>query len=226
MEEKNQFNFISNELFLGLYGDNSIEDVVFNLTKVFDDNIFILIKAEEYYKKAYAKYSEEGYENWFKNSIDVVYHLNMLIRMVNTVDDIIVKLTANTYILNVDKKRWKPKIKVGKSKDLYDKHINDSKYPEKPSKDNRYTRTLRNDVTHDGDIILQRNWITKIEEVEPGKNVEYKAILSQEGNYEHNLKNFDKIYQNVIKDVEKILEERVKIENLLIDKLPLQTDTH
>ncbi|MCJ0953560.1 hypothetical protein [Mammaliicoccus sciuri] len=226
MEEKNQFNFISNELFLGVYGDNSIEDVVFNLTKVFDDNIFILIKAEEYYKRAYDKYRKGGYENWFKNSIDVVYHLNMLIRMVNTVDDIIVKLTANTFILNVDKDRWKPKIEVGKSNDFYDKHINDNKYPEKPNKHNRYTRTLRNDVTHDGDIILQRNWITKVEEVEPGKNVEYKAILSQEGNYEHNLENFNQIYQNVIKDVEKILEERVKIENLLIDKLPLQTDTH
>lgn len=226
MEDKNQFHFESNELFLGLYGDNSIEDVVFNLTKVFDDNIFILIKSEEYYKMAYNRYIKEGYEKWFKNSIDVVYHLNMLIRMVNTVDDIIIKLTANTFILNEDKDKWKPKKTVGKSTDFYDKHINDSKYPEKPSKANRYTRTLRNDVTHDGDIILQRNWVTKFKETEPGVKMEYKAMLSQEGNYEHNLRNFDKIYQNVVSDVDKILEEREKLENLLIDKLPIKINTH
>lgn len=226
MEGKNQFHFESKDLFFGLYGDNSIEEVIFNLTKVFDDNIFILIKSEEYYKKAYDKYSEEGYENWFKNSVDVIYHLNMLIRMVNTVDDIIIKLTANTFILNEDKNKWKPKKTVIKSTNFYDNHINDSKYPEKPSKNNRYTRTLRNDITHDGDIILQRNWITKIEEIEPGKNRECKVILSQEGNYAQNLENFDKIYQNVIKDVEQILEERDKLEKLLINKLPIDSNTH
>lgn len=226
MEEKNQFHFESKDLFFGLYGDNSIEEVVFNLTKVFDDNIFILMKSIDYYKEAYNLYLEDGVKDWFKNSIDVIYHLNMMIRMVTTVDDIIIKLTANTFILIVDNDEWVPKNTVGKSTEFYKKHINDSKYPEIPSASNRYTRTLRNDVTHDGDIILQRGWVTRSEELEPGKKVDMKVMLGPEGFYDHNLKRFDEIYKKIERDVEKILEERDKLENLLINKLPIDPNTH
>lgn len=218
---RTQFQFESTDLFWGLYPDKNIEEMVFDLTKIFDDNMFILTKAKGYYKEAYNKYKEEGAENWPENSIDVIYHLNMLVRMVNTLDDIIIKLTVNTFILHSDNPDWKPKKEVGKSGAFYDNHINDSKYPEKPSEANRYTRSLRNYITHDGDILLQHDFVT----VEKN-GVELKALLGKEGYYEHNLKKFEEVYQKVDSDIEKILEGRDKLEKLLIDKLPIKINTH
>lgn len=157
-----QFLMDYEDLFKTYILSDDIEGRLYRLLQIYDDNYFMAMKSSERFVKALKSFdnSKES-DDSFENAIDVLYDMNMYIRMLATLDDILIKISVYTYGLsnNVITNEL-PNIKSG-SINNFRNYFNKNKlekdnYPPLPTKLNRETRKHRNDITHGGELMLNK----------------------------------------------------------------------
>ncbi|PTJ22084.1 hypothetical protein [Staphylococcus simulans] len=147
-----------------IYSDN-VEGRLYKLLQIYDDNYFMAMESSERFGNA-LKYFDNFKESddSFENAINVLYDMNMYIRMLATLDDILIKISVYTYGLfnNVNKNEL-PSIKSGSINDFRDyfkkNKLDKDNYLPLPTKLNRETRKYRNDITHGGELMLNKGII-------------------------------------------------------------------
>ena len=205
--EESQFHLRNKvDLIKLLHTSKSVNDL-YELTQVYDDNFYFFSKALENAFKKTKVYKDEGVEKWFLNSLEVSYHLNMAIRMLATLEDLLIKISVNSFIIdNNIAHRFIDDVQSAR-KYYYNNNIkNDINYPDLPNVKNRATRKLRHHITHDGDIILKRGLV---------KEKGMQVVLGDEGYYDRNLEAFNEIYDFLESDINKVIDNKLKLEPLV-----------
>lgn len=157
------FNYNVNKT---MYGDKSIFDhlakqYIADLVVIYDRNRYFLALAEQEIKKRF----EDFENNEIKESLILDYHITNSIRLISTLDDILIKIRCFTLMTDINENI----VKVGSlyneedenskgltqdSREYFEQNKNKSSnkkdYPNLPDKNNRYTREYRNKITHEG----------------------------------------------------------------------------
>lgn len=157
-----QFLMDYKDLFKTYMHRDVVEGRLYRLLQIYDDNYFMAMKSSERFGKSLKDfYNNKESDDSFNNAINVLYDMNMFIRMLATLDDILIKISVYTYGLsnNVNKNEL-PSIKNGSINDFRN-YFNKNKlekdnYPPLPTKLNRETRKYRNDITHGGELMLNK----------------------------------------------------------------------
>ncbi|MCD8904342.1 hypothetical protein K2V56_02540 [Staphylococcus chromogenes] len=157
-----QFLMEYKDLFKTYMPSDDIEGCLYRLLQIYDDNYFMAMKSSERFSKSLKDFdvNKEG-DKSFESAINVVYDMNMYIRMLATLDDILIKISVYTYSLsnNMDKNNL-PSIECGtinNFRDFFKKNkLEKDNFPPLPTKLNRETRKYRNDITHGEKLMLNK----------------------------------------------------------------------
>lgn len=223
MSGENQFHLRFKSFFEEHFPLDGNKGELYSLLEFYDDNYFIMTEAQANFKKHLNEYIEEGKNsNSFRISLKVIYHMNMYIRMLATLDDILIKIGVYNHILdniNVsDDEIYKLK---GESINTLRKYFNDpsrkrNDYPLLPSKLNRKTRLLRNDLTHNGELQLFKG-------LEKQKGI--VGWSSPSGIFKRNLRSFEYIEERAKYDIEEITFVKNRLEVLVLNNLNVEKRT-
>ncbi|WP_437272697.1 hypothetical protein ACSSAF_06600 [Staphylococcus succinus] len=189
------------------------EGKLYELLSIYDDNYFIAIKASERFKESLKRFkNSEGQDDSFSKSIDVLYDMNMYIRMLATVDDILIKIILYTHLVY---KQNKLGISIPKFEsntiqpfrnEIETEKLAKAGYPQLPDVTNRLTRKYRNDITHGNELMITKGIV---------KEGAFVTFVGPDGIYNHNNRIFDRVKKElefdlkVIDGNQKIIEEKI-----------------
>ncbi|WP_053037123.1 hypothetical protein [Staphylococcus haemolyticus] len=157
------------------YVDKSIFDhlakqYIADLVVLYDRNRFFLALAEEKIKELFDNFEN----NEQKENLELDYHITNSIKLISTLDDILIKIRCFTLMTeineNIDKvgRLYNGEDKNSKgltqdSREYFEQNKNKSNnkknYPNLPDKNNRYTRDYRHKITHEGLSFYQTSHI-------------------------------------------------------------------
>lgn len=188
---------------------DSVDVKLFNNIKIYDNNVYLFSLAEKEFDKAYLKVIEEKDFN-LSYLIDTSFYLNVCIRMLNTLDDILLKIMvyshlhfngSNENVLSRSDKKYEI---------YYDAVIENAQdnYPPRATRTNRETRDIRNKITHHGEPLL----ITNPVEIGDGIYTQY----SLEGIREKNIELYEKIIKQKNSDISEIKRIKNELEKIIL----------
>lgn len=210
----NQFLFTYSDLFKDKYPRDDNEGTLFKLTQAYDDNYYVLVVALNKFERTLKIYQKEGYnDKSFNLGLEVLYHMSSIIRMIATLEDILIKVYIYTQKVNDEISMGNELQKFnGFSIDDYRKEYNKLQlykmgYPKLPVEKNRRTRKYRNDITHGDELMITKGEIKK-------KGAVYG--ISPESVYNHNLKIFNETEKEIAHDLKTLDKNRKKVEGKII----------
>lgn len=183
------FNYDVNKT---MYDDKSIFDnlakqYIADLVTLYDRNRFFLKLAEEEIKE----YFDDFENNDEKENSKLDYHITNSIKLISTLDDILIKIRCFTLMIDINEcidkigKLYNEENENSKgltqdSREYFEQNINESSnkknYSNLPDKNNRYIRDYRNKITHEGSSFYQTSHI-EIDDLILGGSQEF--IISQ-----------------------------------------------
>lgn len=195
----------------GLVGSDN-EAKLYNLLKTYDNNYYLYVVAEENFDRAFLDVIKSENYN-LQLIIDTSFYLNICLRMINTLDDILLKIMVYSHLhFNGFDESKIPKNLYGDNnyKAYYKNFIknNSIKYPNIGTQKNRKTRKIRNDITHDGESLIISN------PVSDGDGI--YSIVSFEGLKERNINLYIEIINNISSDLKEIKHSRRDIETIIL----------
>ncbi|PUZ21329.1 hypothetical protein BUY00_04825 [Staphylococcus chromogenes] len=151
--------------------DNLAKQCIADLMVSYDRNRFFLALAQEEMEESFKSFEN----NDLKENLILDYHITNSIRLITTLDDILIRVRCFTLMvdindINIDKVGRLYNGEDEKSKGLTQdareyfeqnnkKSSNKKYYPNLPDKSNRKTRDYRNKITHEGLSFYQTNHI-------------------------------------------------------------------
>ncbi|MGI2244273.1 MULTISPECIES: hypothetical protein [unclassified Staphylococcus] len=150
--------------------DNLAKEYIADLVVLYDRNRFFLALAEEEIKECFDDFEN----NETKENLKLDYHITNSIKLISTLDDILIKIRCFTLMTdineNIDKvgRLYNGEDKDSKgltqdSREYFEQNKNESSnkkdYPNLPDKNNRYTRDYRHKITHEGLSFYQTSHI-------------------------------------------------------------------
>ncbi|MEB6277509.1 hypothetical protein [Staphylococcus gallinarum] len=203
-----QFLLKYNDFFKEHMISDDNEGKLYKLLGIYDDNYFITMKANERFKESLKKFkNSEGQNDSFSKSIDVLYDMNMYIRMLATVDDILIKISLYTYLVYKQNKLGLPTPKFESKtiqpfrNEIETEKLTKAGYPQLPDVNNRLTRKYRNDITHGNELMINKGIV---------KEKGLVTFIGPEGVYNRNNRNFDRVKKELESDL-KVIDENQKI---------------
>lgn len=188
---------------------DSVDVKLFNNLKIYDNNVYLYSLAEKEFDKAYSKLIEEKDFN-LSYLINTSFYLNVCLRMINTLDDILLKIMVYTH-LHFNKTQDNI-LDVGDKKyiNYYDYVISNDvvNYPPRATRTNRKTRLIRNEITHHGEPLLISNPIREENDI--------YVDVSNEGLRERNINLYNSIIDDMNDDIEEINRVRNEIEKIIL----------
>lgn len=152
MTDKAEFN-IKIEIMQRKEISNEFINELIETIQKYDDNFYMETVS---INKVKSQLMKRGYS--YKNILEIAYDLNMLARLITTIDDILLKLYVYSYIAKNEMECDVKQLKFESDfKKFYRIHNLSLYYPEIANKNNRELRGFRNDVTHDGSLPILRN---------------------------------------------------------------------
>ncbi|MDW4095158.1 hypothetical protein QI297_09750 [Staphylococcus saprophyticus] len=219
----NQFRLVYNDFFKDKLPRDDNEGTLYKLMQVYDDNYFVLVVALNEFETKLKHYRENGYNGEsFYLGVEVLYHMSSIIRMVATLEDILIKIYIFTQKVN-DEKLMGIKLKKFKGysiedyrKEYFDLKLYKMYFPQLPFEKNRKTRKYRNDITHGDELMITKGEIKE-------KGVVWG--ISPEGVYTHNLKIFNKTEKEIAHDLQTLDKNRKKVEGKIIKLIDVHKKT-
>jgi len=192
----------------GLIGDD-VEAKLYNLLKTYDSNYYLYSVAEENFDKAFLEVVREESYN-LQLIINASFYLNICLRMVNTLDEIMTKIMVYSHLYfnnTTDKVLTK---NDNKYKNYYDINIvHDSvSYPDRGTRKNRKTRSIRNDITHDGESLIINN------PVKEGSGI--YSFVTLDGLKIRNIELYIKIINEISEDIRVLKQDRKDLEAIIL----------
>ncbi|TDM15603.1 hypothetical protein [Macrococcus bovicus] len=213
---KNQFlikyddpNSLISAFGLGPIGGR-IEEKLFDLLNIYDNNVFLYSFAEEKFQEIYDKVIESDFD--LSLLIKASFYLNVCLRMINTLDDILLKIIVYTHLHFNGKSESELDDESNdyRYRNYYDKFIAKSNtgYPQRATRSNRKTRKIRNDITHSGDTLLISN---------PIKEDDSYTVVSDKGLMDRNVELYTSIIFDMQDDIDEINKVRQQIETIILN---------
>lgn len=104
MFNNGQFLLEYEDIFDSYLPKENNEGKLYRLLEVFDDNMYVTVMAVNKFEKKLGLFEKsEGEENSFVLGLDTLYHMNMYIRMLATLDDILIKIGVYTHLVDKEK---------------------------------------------------------------------------------------------------------------------------
>lgn len=150
--------------------DNLAKQYIADLVVLYDRNRFFLALGEEEIKECFDDFEN----NETKENLKLDYHITNSIKLISTLDDILIKIRCFTLMTdineNIDKvgRLYNGEDKDSKgltqdSREYFEQNKNESSnkkdFPNLPDKNNRYTRDYRHKITHEGLSFYQTSHI-------------------------------------------------------------------
>lgn len=150
--------------------DNLAKQYIADLVVLYDRNRFFLALGEEEIKECFDDFEN----NETKENLKLDYHITNSIKLISTLDDILIKIRCFTLMTdineNIDKvgRLYNGEDKDSKgltqdSREYFEQNKNESRnkkdFPNLPDKNNRYTRDYRHKITHEGLSFYQTSHI-------------------------------------------------------------------
>ncbi|HIH8111527.1 hypothetical protein [Mammaliicoccus sciuri] len=150
--------------------DNLAKQYIADLVVLYDRNRFFLALGEEEIKECFDNFEN----NETKENLKLDYHITNSIKLISTLDDILIKIRCFTLMTdineNIDKvgRLYNGEDKDSKgltqdSREYFEQNKNESSnkkdFPNLPDKNNRYTRDYRHKITHEGLSFYQTSHI-------------------------------------------------------------------
>lgn len=200
------------------------EGMLYKLLEVYDDNLYVTVMAIQKFENSLGFFEKnEGENNSFTLGLDTLYHMNMYIRMLATLDDILIKIGVYTYLVSKEKEdgqlkeTYMPK-KDGEYRSKCEKmKLQRQGYPELPTKNNRETRKFRNDITHGSDLLITKGTV-----IEDGM----LKVVSPSGVFKRNLEVFNKTKEKMRNDLDIIYENQNFYENKIVNLIDVRKRTY
>lgn len=191
------------------------EGRLYKLLEVYDDNVYVTVMALNKFENSLGLFEKsEGEDNSFTLGLDTLYHMNMYIRMLATLDDILIKIGVYTYLVSKEKENGQLIETYIPNKDAeyrskYEMMKLESKgYPKLPNKNNRKTRKYRNDITHGSDLLITKGTV-----IEDGMLKDVSPL----GVFKRNLNVFNETKEKIINDLDIIYENKNFYENKIVN---------
>lgn len=200
------------------------EGKLYKLLEVYDDNLYVAVMAIQKFENSLGLFEKsEGEENSFSLGLDTLYHMNMYIRMLATLDDILIKIGVYTHLVDEEKnggqlmETYTPKHDSefrGKYETL---RLEKKGYPKLPNCNNRNTRKYRNDITHGSELMITK-----------GTVIEDSIIkdISPSGVFERNLKVFNETKEKMTNDLDIIYKYQHFYEDKIVNLIDVRKRTY
>lgn len=193
------------------------EGKLYKMLEIFDDNLFVAVMATNRFEKSLGLFEKsEGEQNSFDLGLDTLYHMNMYIRMLATLDDILIKIGVYTHLVDKEKSSGQLIETYAPKKDEYFRNkyqtlkLEKKGYQKLPSVDNRYTRKYRNDITHGNELMITKGTV-----IEKGITMDKSPSFI----FDYNLNIFNETKQKMMRDLDIIYSNQnfyeKKITNLI-----------
>lgn len=199
------------------------EGKLYKLLEVFDDNMYVTVMAIHKFEHSLGLFGKsEGEENSFNLGLDTLYHMNMYLRMLATLDDILIKIGVYTYLVNEEKNNgqivetYVPKKDQHFRKKYEELKLEKNGYPELPNENNRKTRKYRNDITHGKELMITKGIVH-----EDGLT----KVISPSAVFKRNLKVFNETKGKLMVDLDIIYERQNYYENKIVNLLDVKKET-
>ena len=208
--------------------DNLAKQYIADLVVLYDRNRFFLALAEEEIKE----YFDDFENNEAKENLKLDYHITNSIKLISTLDDILIKIRCFTLMTDINENTDK----IGR---LYNSEDKDSKgltqdsreyfeqnkkershkkdRPNLPDKHNRYTRDYRHKITHEGLSFYQTSHI-EIDGLILGGSQEF--MISQ------NKRKITEIRRLIKEDTDIIDKEQEQLDSIIKKHLKLNKITN
>ncbi|MEO2248550.1 hypothetical protein ABGB00_01785 [Staphylococcus saprophyticus] len=208
--------------------DNLAKQYIADLVVLYDRNRFFLALAEEEIKE----YFDDFENNEAKENLKLDYHITNSIKLISTLDDILIKIRCFTLMTdineNTDKvgRLYNSEDKDSKgltqdSREYFEQNKNESSnkkdYPNLPDKHNRYTRDYRHKITHEGLSFYQTSHI-EIDGLILGGSQEF--MISQ------NKRKITEIRRLIKEDTDIIDKEQEQLDSIIKKHLKLNKITN
>ena len=223
MFNNGQFLLEYEDIFDSYLPKENNEGKLYRLLEVFDDNMYVTVMAVNKFEKKLGLFEKsEGEENSFVLGLDTLYHMNMYIRMLATLDDILIKISVYKHLVDKEKNDGEIVETYAPNKDeCFRKKYEILKlekkgYPKLPNKNNRNTRKYRNDITHGSELMITKGIVTEDGIIKD---------ISPLGIFGRNLKVFNETKAKMMDDLDIIYENQDYYENKIVELIDVKKRT-
>ncbi|MCD8920909.1 hypothetical protein K2V69_09375 [Staphylococcus gallinarum] len=224
MFNRGQFLLEYEDLFDSHIPKENNEGKLYKLLEVYDDNLYVAVMAIQKFENSLGVFEKsEGEENSFSLGLDTLYHMNMYIRMLATLDDILIKIGVYTHLVDEEKssgqlmETYMPE-HDSEFRGKYERlRLERKGYPKLPNRNNRNTRKYRNDITHGSELMITK-----------GTVIEDSIIkdISPSGVFERNLKVFNETKEKMINDLDIIYKNQNFFEDKIVSLIDVRKRTY
>ncbi|MHC3758875.1 hypothetical protein ACYDLZ_06490 [Staphylococcus succinus] len=222
MMSEDQFHLKYKDFFKAHIPRNDNEGTLYRLLETYDDNYVILVVAMGEFEKNYNEFQNDGYcEGSFRKCLDVLYHMSNYIRMLATIEDILIKISVYAGLVSKEVEtgekieKFETENPNGFREEYKELKLVNKGYPKLPNKHNRKTRKYRNDITHGNELMITKGMVKE-------KGMVFG--ISAQGVYDHNLKVFQKVHGEIKSDLAIIDSNRKIIESKVIKLIDVEKE--